>query len=260
MDFRFVLQIIFVSAIGHGTLSASQVNIGDDDADQGMYGGGWKDGTGGDNGFFAWKIVTKSDGEGSFAGNYLAKKSENPELAAIAADKAFALFANGKCYEEAVAFRGVSVPLEAGDNFSFDILHGPFQPKGEQDDAAPSEVGVAYRTGNANGSVGDAASGARLQFFAREGSPHYLIADADEEFDTGIPITQEALSLTLTMVDADTYDLEVINLKDQSVKLFEKRKFGGESGGAINSVAFFNRNAETHDFRFNNLQLMRNAP
>ena len=257
---RPLLQILFLPAFALAAFAASQVNIGDDDADQGMYNGGWKDGTGGDNGFFPWKIAAKSDGEGSFAGNYLAKKSEKPEIAPIATDRAFALFANGKSYEEVVAFRGVSVPLEPGDNFSFDIEHGPFVPKGEQDDATPTEIGVTYRTGNANESIGDWATGARLRFFAREGSPNYLITDAANEFDTGIPIATGAVALTLTMVDKDTYDLEVINLNDQSVKLFEKRKFGGEAGGAINSVAFFNRNAETHDFCFNNFQLMRNAP
>jgi hypothetical protein len=261
MVLRTFLQIISVSAITTATaFASSQVNIGDDDADQGIYNAAWRDGTGGDNGFFPWKIVAKADGEGSFAGNYLAKKAEKPEIAPIAADRAFALFANGKSYEEVVAFRGVSVPLEPGDNFSFDIKHGPFVPKSDKDDAAPSEVGVTYRTGNTNDSVSDAATGARLRFFAREGSPNYLIIDAEKEFDTGIPITSEAVALTLTVVDKDTYDLEVINLNDQSVKLFEKRKFGGDTGGAINSVAFFNRNAETHDFCFNNFQLMRNAP
>jgi len=260
MAFRSFLRIFSVVAVTSAAFAAGQVNIGDDDADQGMYNAAWRDGTGGDNGFFPWKIVVKAEGEGSFAGNYLAKKSEKPEIAPIANDRAFALFANGKSYEEVVAFRGVSVPLEPGDNFSFDIRHGAFIPKSEQDDSTPSEVGVTYRTGNTNGSVADASTGARLKFFAREGSPNYLIADAEKEFDTGIPITQEAVALTLTMVDDETYDLEVINLNDQSVKLFEKRKFGGEAGGAINSVAFFNRNAETHDFCFNNFQLMRNAP
>ena len=148
---RPFLPIICVSALGlGGAFAASQVNIGDDDADQGMYNGAWRDGTGGDNGFFPWKIVAKADGEGSFAGNYLAKKSEKPEIAPIATDRAFALFANGKSYEEVVAFRGVSVPLEPGDNFSFDIKHGAFVPKSGQDDATPSEVGVTYRSVNAN--------------------------------------------------------------------------------------------------------------
>lgn len=257
---RTSLPLFSLVALASGLFAASQVNIGDDDADQAIYNAAWRDGTGGDNGFFPWKIVSKSDGEGSFAGNYLAKKSEQPSIAPIANDRAFALFANGKSYEEVVAFRGVAVPLESGDNFSFDLAHGPFQPKGEQDDATPSEIGVAYRTGNKNDTVADASAGARLKFFAREGSPNYLITDAEKEFDTGIPITTEAVALTLTKVDDNSYDLEVINLKDQSVKLFEKRKFGGEAGGAINSVAFFNRNAEAHDLSFNNFQLMRNAP
>jgi hypothetical protein len=241
-------------------LAQSQVNVGEDQANQGMYNGGWNDGSGGDNGFFAWKMVSKSDGEGSFAGHYLGKKGEQAGVEVITTDRVFSLFANGRGFEESVAFRGIAVPLEPGDNFTVEILHGPFEQKGEEDDPAPGEIGVSYRTGNADGSVGDVDTGARLRFFAREGAPNYLITDSEAEFDTGLPITQEALALTLTLVDADTYDLEVINLRDNSVKLLAGRKFGGEAGAPIESLAFFNRNAETHDFFFNNFQLSRDAP
>lgn len=241
-------------------LALSQINVGEDQANQGMYGGGWNVGSGNDNGFFGWRMAAKSDGEGSFAGHYLAKLGDKPELAPLTTDRAFALYANGKTYEESVAFRGIAVPLEPGDNFTVEILHGPFEAKGEEDGAEPGEVGVTYRAGMANGSVGDADAGARLCFFAREGSPNYLLNDSEKEFDTGIPITAEALALTLTLVDADTYDLEVINLRDQSVKLFERRKFGGEAGAPVRSLAFFNRNAEAHDFFFNNFQLSRSVP
>ena len=238
----------------------TQVNVGEDQANQGMYNGGWNVGSGGDNGFFAWRMVAKADGEESFAGHYLGKVSERSELAPITTDRVFSLFANGKSYEESVAFRGIAVPLEPGDNFTFEIVHGPFQQKGDTDDPAPSEVGVTYRTGNADGAVTDIETGARLRFFAREGAPNYFITDSEQEFDTGIPITQEAVALTLTLVDPDTYDLEVINLKDNSVQLIEGRKFGGQSGAPIESLAFFNRNAETHDFSFNNFQLSRDMP
>jgi len=238
----------------------TQVNVGEDQANQGMYNGGWNNGSGGDNGFFAWRMVAKSDGEGSFAGHYMGKVGEKPEVAPITNDRVFSLFANGNGYEESVAFRGIAVPLEPGDNFSFEIVHGPFRQKGDRDADAPSEVGVTYRTGNAEGAVTDVETGTRLRFFAREGSPNYLITDSEKEFDTGIPITQEAVALTLTLVDADTYDLEVINLKDKSVKLLEGRKFGGEAGTPVQSLAFFNRNAEAHDLFFNNFQLSRDMP
>ena len=254
---RFILVSIFLCPFA-AVWALTQLNVGEDQANQGMYNGGWNVGSGGDNGFFAWKMVSKSDGEGSFAGHYLGKLGERPEVAPITTDRVFALFANGKSYEESAAFRGIAIPLEAGDNFSFEILHGPFQPKGEQDDPAPSEVGVTYRTGSADGSVEDVDVGARLRFFAREGAANYLVKDSEQEFDTGIPITQDALAVTLTLVDADTYDLEVINLRDKSVKLFAGRKFGGEAGTPIQSLAFFNRNGETHDFFFNNFQLSRN--
>ena len=257
---RFFLVLCAACLAPVAGLALTQVNVGEDQANQGMYNGGWNNGSGGDNGFFAWKMVTKSDGEGSFAGHYMGKLAEKPEVAPITTDRVFSLFANGKSYEESVAFRGISVPLEPGDNFTFEILHGPFQQKGEQDADAPSEIGVTYRTGNADGAVTDIETGARLRFFAREGAPNYLVTDSEKEFDTGIPTTQEALALTLTLVDADTYDLEVINLKDKSVKLLEGRKFGGASGAPVQSLAFFNCNAEAHDLFFNNFQLSRDMP
>lgn len=235
----------------------TQLNVGEDQANQGMYHGGWNVGSGGDNGFFAWKMVSQAEGEGSFAGHYLGTVAEKPEVAPITTDRVFALFANGKSFAESAAFRGIAIPLEPGDNFTFEILHGPFEPKDEQDDPAPGEVGVTYRTGQADGSVGEIDLGARLRFFAREGAANYLIKDREQEFDTGIPITQEALALTLTLVDADTYDLEVINLRDQSVNLLAGRKFGGEAGTPVQSLAFFNRHAGRHDFYFNNFQLSR---
>ena len=238
----------------------AQVNVADDDANQGMYNGGWNQGSGGDNGFFAWKMVSKSEGDGSFAGHYLARAEENAVVGPITSNRAFALFANGRGYEESVAFRGISVPLEPGDNFSFDVLHGQFIPKGEEDATTPSEVGVVYRTGNANASTTDASSGARLKVFAREGVSTYRLSDSEAEFDTGVPISDEAIALTVTIRDADTYDLEMISLRDKSRKLFEGRKFGGPSGAPIQSLAFFNRNSEATDFFFNNFQLSRNAP
>jgi hypothetical protein len=238
----------------------AQVNVADDDANQGMYNGGWNQGSGGDNGFFAWKMVSKSEGDGSFAGHYLARAEENAVVGPITSNRAFALFANGRGYEESVAFRGISVPLEPGDNFSFDILHGQFIPKGDEDATTPSEVGVVYRTGNANAAATDASSGARLKVFAREGVSTYRLSDSEAEFDTGVPISDEAIALTVTIRDADTYDLEMISLRDKSRKLFEGRKFGGPSGAPIQSLAFFNRNSEATDFFFNNFQLSRNAP
>lgn len=257
---RPLFNLSVLLALAFPVWALTQVNVGEDQANQGMYNGGWNPGSGNDNGFFGWQFAAKSDGEGSFSGHYLGKVGERSELAPITTDRVFSLFANGKSYEESVAFRGIAVPLEPGDNFTFEILHGPFQQKGDQDDATPSEVGVTYRTGNADGAVTDVETGARLRFFAREGSPNYFITDSETEFDTGIPITQEAVALTLTLVDADTYDLEVINLQDKSVKLIEGRKFGGQAGAPIESLAFFNRNAETHDFSFNNFQLSRDMP
>ncbi len=241
--------------------AANQVTVADDDANQGMYSGGWNDGSGNDNGFFAWKMVEKVEPERSYAGHYLSNLTEHPSTEIVTTDRAFALFANGRGYEESVAFRGFAAPLQSGDNFTFDMMSGSFDPRWDEDSDTPGEVGVAYRTGNASLTVGDVEMGARMRFFVREGTPNYLISDSENEFDTGIPVEWGAVSVTLTLVDADTYDLEVINLHDKTMKKsLERRKFGGQSGAPIESLALFNRNSERNDFVFNNFRLSRNAP
>lgn len=242
-------------------LASNQVTVADDDANQGMYTGGWNDGSGNDNGFFAWKMVEKAEPERSYSGHYLSSLTEHPDTEIITTDRAFALFANGRGYEESVAFRGFAAPLQPGDNFTLDMMSGSFDPRWDEDSETPGEVGVVYRTGNANLTVDDAETGARLRFFVREGTPNYLISDSENEFDTGIPVEWGAVSVTLTMVDADTYDLEVINLHDKTMKKsLERRKLGGQSGQPIESLALFNKNSERNDLFFNNFRLSRNAP
>lgn len=245
--------------------ASNQINIADDDADQGMYGGtSWDEGSGGDNGFFAWKFATKCEpaatGGGGFAGRCFVGKQDHEGLEAITAGRAFALFANGQGAEKSVAFRGIAAPLEPGDNFSVDILASALAKEGAAPRGAPGEAGVVYRAGGATGSVADLADGARLKFYARADKPNYLIDDSEKEFDTGIPAGKGPLSLTLTVVDADTYDLEVIGLRDHSRKLIERRKFGGPSGQPVNGLAFLAKDCEGGDFFFNNLRLNRNAP
>ena len=87
--FRSVSLLLAFFCLAVPGWALTQVNVGEDQANQGMYNGGWNDGTGGDNGFFVWKMVTKSDGEGSFAGHYLGKLGEKPEVAPITTDRVF---------------------------------------------------------------------------------------------------------------------------------------------------------------------------
>ncbi len=256
MRLSLALATSVVCLTCHG-LATDYVNIAEDDANQPMYNGGWNDGSGNDNGFMGWKIVSKNDGDGSFAGHFLANKGERPELEILTTNRAFALFANGRGFEEVVAYRAISLALEVNDNFSLSMLHGPFGKKGEVDDPAPARVGFALRTGNQNTSVEDYNAAARFEFLAKEGAPNYLIHDAEGDFDTGIPVTADGLGITLSLLTADTYDLEVINLKDKSKKVFKNRKLGGTAGAPVQSLALFNMDSEAHDVFFNNFQVSR---
>lgn len=238
--------------------ASNQINIADDDADQGMYGGSWEEGSGGDNGFFAWKFESKTDGEESFAGHCLSEKKDHEGLDAITSGRAFALFANGRGHEESFAVRGIAAPLEPGDNFSVDIFRGPFE---KADNASlGGEAGVVYHAAGKDASAAAANGSARLKFYARAGAPNYLISDAESEFDTGIPVSAQAVALTLTVGDGDTYDLEVIGSGDHARKLIEHRKFGGPAGRPVNGLMFFAKDSEGGDLFFNNLRLNRNAP
>lgn len=252
--FSCALLLASLAAAG----ASNQINIADDDADQGMYGGRWEDGSGNDNGFFAWKLESKTDGDESFAGHCLSQKQDHEGLGAITGGRAFALFANGRGREESCAVRGIAAPLEPGDNFSVDIFRAPFAKDG--DSPQGGAAGIVYHAAGKAASAEAASQAARLKFFALADKPNYLISDSEKEFDTGIPASGQALALTLTVVDADTYDLEVIGLRDHSRKLIEHRKFGGPSGQPVNGLAFLAKDCEGGDFFFNNLRLNRNAP
>ncbi|MBS0660494.1 MAG: hypothetical protein JSR82_19915 [Verrucomicrobia bacterium] len=239
-----------------------QVPLADDNASNSAYNGGWGEGSNGGNGFGPWTIRSVSDnskGE-SHAGAFIADTDANADLVNVGIKKkAFGLFANGVVYEQSVAFRAFSKPLAVGMSFSFLFLHSEIVKKFDHDDPAPGSSGVTLRTGNANGSAGDYNKGARFEFGVYEGQGNYQIYDGEKKQDTGIPTSEGGLSVTFTLVSADTYDLEVTKLDGKRTTTLKGRKLGGAAGGALESFCIFNRDGEKNDIFFNGFQVSKDA-
>ena len=230
--------------------------LAEDDASNTAYKDAWTS-SGAGLGFRDWTLRTlKAQSGESNAGFFIAEKSRNNELSGVAIrDKAFGLYANGHGFEIAAAFRALKKPLAVGQTFSFLLKHGAFEKKFAQDDPAKGSIGITLRTGNACETVADYNKAARFEFGCYDGSPTYRIFDGETEHDTGIVLTAGGLSVSLTLVTADTYDLEVTTLADKKTTVFPGRKLGGTVGGKIESFCAFDRNGEKSDAYFNGFQI-----
>lgn len=253
------LAALFLAALP--LLAKEQVPVADDNAAQGAYNGGWGDGNNGGNGFGPWTIraVSLKSNE-SHAGAFIADTEANADLVNVGINKkAFGLFANGVGFEQAIAFRAFGKPLAPGMSFSFLFKHGEIVKKYDNDDPAPGSAGVVLRTGNANASPDEYNRAARFEFGMYEGQGNYQIFDGEKKQDTGIPTSDGGLSVTFTLVTADTYDLEVTKLDGKKTITIKGRKLGGAAGAPIESFAIFNRDGEKNDTFFNGFQVSRDA-
>lgn len=236
--------------------AADQI-LSQDDASDAVYKDGWKAGGGG-NGFGPWVLLNASvSGSQSFAGNYIADTSgANADISGVAiGGKAFGLFANGVGFEVATAFRPLSKPLEVGQTFSFLMKHADFVKKFDQDDPGTGSVGITLRSGSAAASTDDYNKGARFEFGAYAGKPNYQIYDGESAQDTGVPASGSALTVSVTLVTPDTYDIEITTLPDKKQTTLKGRKLGGTAGGTIDGFCIFNRNGEKNDAFFNGFQI-----
>lgn len=237
---------------------AERVNWADDDAAHSAYRSGWNSGKNAGGGFGGWELRVAKKDEDSHAGFFIAKRGEAEGLKhAELEDRAFGLYANGKAFEAATGFRAIDNPFETGDSFSLLMEAGTVTPKFGRDDPKPGLIGFSLRTGTAHERWEQWEDGARFRFFLREGSPNYLIADAESEFDTGIPVGTAGLAVTLTLTTPDTYDLEVIRLDRGEVRRITGRRLGGASGSPLESFAIVNQDGESANAYFNGFQVSR---
>lgn len=102
----------------------------------------------------------------------------------------------------------------------------------------------------------DYKSGARVEFSAVAGKKNYQAVDGGSDADTGVPVTDSGVSVSITLTDADTYDLEITTLGDKKTTTLKGRKLAGSSGGSIESFCITNRNGEKSDGFFNGFQII----
>jgi len=231
--------------------------LAEDDATDGAYKTGWKT-DGGGSGFTDWVLQSVHAPSGdSYSGYFIADTAgANADGAAVAiGGKAFGMFANGVSFEVAEAFRGLKKPLAVGQTFSFLMKSGDFVKKFATDDPGAGSVGITLRTGNESASVDDYNKEARFEFGSYAGKPNYQIYDGETTQDSGIPVSDGGVTVSVTLATADTYDLEVTTLADKKKTTLKGRKLGGQAGGAIGSFCIFDRNGEKNDAFFNGFQV-----
>jgi hypothetical protein len=249
----FLLPFVLVLLFASPSFAESNV-IAEDDASESAYGGGWDNSKNGGHGFTNWAQTTEAMGDKSYAGFYLADPGQNPTLKGIAKNgKAFGLFANGVAFEQAVAYRGFEKPLQVGDSFSFMMENGIFEKKFDQDAPNLGSIGVTLRTGNANSSVADYNKDVIFEFGYYQGKTNYQIYDGTENTDSGVPLADGGVSVSVTITGGDTYDLEIQTMKDKKLIKLPGRKL--KSSSPIQSFAIFDRNGEKYDAFFNQFQI-----
>ena len=253
---KTILSFLLSALCAISATAADHMILAEDDASDAAYKDGWKNDAGG-IGFGSWTFQTlATPNTQSYAGTFIADPAHNGDLKGVALhDKAFGLFANGIAFEIADAFRSFKKPLAVGQTFSILIGHGELVKKFEQDDPAPGSIGFTLRTGTASGAVEDYNKGARFEFGCYADKKTYQIYDGEEQHDTGIPLTSGGLSISVTLVTPDTYDLEVTTLATKGKTTLSGRKLGGEAAGKVESFCIFNRNGEKDDAFFNGFQV-----
>ena len=234
---------------------AEPTNIAEDDASS--YGSSWESNKGNGTGFGNWIETSEGNDENRHSGFFIATTDNNKDLNGIAKDgKAFGLYANGSGFEQAVAYRSFDKPLAVGDSFSFMMETGNFEKKFDKDEGGGA-IGLILRSGNATDSPADYNKNALFEIGHYQGKSNYQIYDGSDKPDSGVPFTDQGISVTVTITGRDSYDLEIQTMKDKNVIKLPGRKLS--SNGSIESFAIFDRNGEKYDGFFNQFQVTRDS-
>ena len=192
--------ILFLGSYTPNILS-EPTNVAEDDASQSAYSGGWDNTKNGGSGFSNWALTTEGNDSERHSGFFIAGK-DNQDLNGIEKnEKAFGLYANGSGFEQAVAYRGFTKPLQAGDSFSFMMEHGAIEKKFDKDDPTPGSIGLVLRSSNANSSVADYNKDAVFEFGFYQGKNNYQVYDGSgaDKADSGVPFVDSGVSVTVTL-------------------------------------------------------------
>ena len=280
-------RTILLSILTIGALLASRadcaivVTVAEDDASNygswtGVNGDGT--GTGTENhgtGLDSW--VFRKNIAAGFAGSFLADTTSNGDLNNIASGSgspqyAWGTFANGAGnFQESVAFRGFGFNGTDWDNrldpkggiFRISIEHGAIS---STDAGSNNRVGFVLRNGNSDAGPGNYNTNQRFEFSFRGGDANYTIFDENSPpvagTDTGIPFTANGVDVEITLSSGNTYILKAFDSSSPTTQLGSTitGTFQSAAGTSIDSVALYNRNAESANVYFNNIQIQRIVP
>src|SRR5579862_8169026 len=238
--------------------AGERANIATDDASQTAYSSGWKSGDNGGSGFGPWTLQCLAPGQSnSYAGCFIATVDNNPDSKAIATQgKSFGMFANGTAFEASTGYRPFEKPLPVGSSFSLLMQHGDIVKKFDNDPGGGA-IGITLRTGTDSASPEDYNKQSRFEFGYYGAKANYQIYDGEESHDSGVAFTDGGLTITVTLVTADTYDLEITTMADKKTTKLSGRKLGGAAGGTLDSFCIFDRNGEKFDVFFNGFQVSK---
>jgi hypothetical protein len=175
--------------------SAEAANMALDVASNAPYDDGWQSGDNGGSGFGPWTLATNNNNPstggffiGSSTGNGNGDGNGDGDI--DTAGEAFGLYANSG--DEALATRSFTGgPLGPGQTFSIDFDNG-FIDFGNE---------VVFRLfGNGN---------TRLVFGFGGGQSNYVVIDGTGLHDTGVPFTDEGLSVDVTLLLNNGYELSI---------------------------------------------------
>jgi len=253
------LPVLSLAAAIASAQASDRINVAEDQASHSAYNEGWQSGKNSGVGFGAWMFQSLGGSQGdSHCGYFIAGASTQNDIDNVgSAGKAFGMFANGVDFEAACAFRAFDAPLAVGDTFSLLMECGDFIKKFESDSSRPGVVGFSLRTGSAADTWDDFQTGARFMFGFYEGEENYQIYDGGDSHDSGVPVSNSGVSVALTLVTPDTYNLEITDLATKNTTKLEGRKLSGDAGTPIESFAVYNQDGESADAYFNGFQVSR---
>jgi hypothetical protein len=264
---RVLSLVIFTGAGSHGETDPSRggfLTAAIDSADQGVYGAGWLSGVGSEISYGGWNLFWENSGDNSHAGHYLALTHENKRLESFSDKRAFALFANGPGFEEAVAQRKFNAKLIDGDVFSV-CLHAERMGGFSRDSSTPGAVGVILSTEESISSCGEYNKGAVVEFGAFSGKENYMIYDGDGEYDTGYSVKNSPISVSFEFLGGGKYRAQIAKIGEnigdilEVVDCPERTLRGVKRADDIRGMVFFNRNGDLNDFYFNDIVIDRYA-
>ena len=233
--------------------------VAEDQAHFGAYHDGWQNGEYSGKGFGAWELTAPQQGEGRYAGFFIAEANREPDIGAVARDgKAFGIYANGIGFEEALAYRPLAEALKPGDILSLSLNFDGFVGDADETDT-DAMVGVALVERFTRD--GETRTRRRAVFGLIESLSTYQIVDGAHRLNTRIFLDPVGVTVSFILRADARYDLEVHTLGDDKVYRFEDRRLlvteEPEDDGTVTGLSLFNRNAGANNAYFNALQIFR---